>query len=134
MEQNTIEYWTSENERAIQFLNESTLAELEKADTNPLIKISIADRSIPFIVLSDGGVVADITANNPKTILKNIQLNSSAGNLGAGFIDVFHGNRTLLFRLVESNIFKKKWWVDDVASTLQQELNLYYPGYQIRSR
>jgi hypothetical protein len=54
--------------------------------------------------------------------------------LGAGIIDVFHGNKTLKFHHIESGIFKRKWHVDDVASALQQELNLYYPGYRIQSR
>jgi hypothetical protein len=49
-------------------------------------------------------------------------------------MEIFHGNRTIVFHHIESSIFKKKWWIDDVASALQSELNLYYPGYQIRSR
>jgi len=71
----------AKNEPIFQFLNEKVQAKLEKADANPFVKISIPDKSIPFIVLSDGGVVADITANNPKTILKNIQLNINSNKL-----------------------------------------------------
>ena len=110
------------------------LEKLEKADTNPFVKISVPDKSIPFIVLSDGGVIADITAKNPNSLLKNIRVPIHAENPGAGFIEVYHGNKTLVFHHIESSIFKKKWLVDDVASALQHELNLYYPGYKIRSR
>lgn len=134
MAQNIIEYPAPENEPFIQFLNESMLEKLENADANPFVKISVPDKSIPFIVLSDGGVVADITAKNPNSLLKNIRLPIQADNPGAGFIDVYHGNKTLVFHQIESSIFKRKWRIDDVASALQSELNLYYPGYQIRSR
>jgi hypothetical protein len=134
MIRNINEYAVSENEALIQFLNEYELEKLKKADDNPFVRISLPDKSIPFVVLPDGGVVADITANNPKTILKDIQINIPAGRQpGAGFIDIYHGNKTLLFRHIESAIFGKKWRVDDIASALQIELNLYYPGYLVRS-
>jgi hypothetical protein len=133
MAQKTNEDMIAENEPLFQFLNEKVQAKLEKADANPFVKISVADKSIPFVVLSDGGVVADITASNPKTILKNIPLPIPSDRHGAGFIDVFHGNKTLVFRPIESGIFEMKWRIDDIASALQFELNLYYPGYQIRS-
>jgi hypothetical protein len=125
---------TTENELLVQFLSEHTLEQLEKADGNPFIKISTPDKRIAFIVLPDGGVIADITANNPKTILKNLQLSIITDKqTGAGFIDVHHGNKTLVFHHVESNMFEMKWRVDDIASALQLELSLYYPDYQIRS-
>jgi len=134
MEAKSKEERLTENEALFQFLNEKTRVQLEKADANPFIKINLPDHSIPFIVLSDGGVVADINANNPKTILKNIQLNITADKpIGAGIIEVYHGNKILEFRHIESGIFVKKWLVDDVASALQLELSLYYPGYVIRS-
>jgi hypothetical protein len=133
MAQKSNENEASENDLLFQFLPEKTLATLEKTEANPFIKISMPDKSIPFIVLSDGGVIADITAKNPNSLLKNIRLPIHADNPGAGFIDVYHGNKTLLFRPVESSIFEKKWRVDDIASALQLELNLYYPGYRIRS-
>jgi len=133
MAQKTNEDMTEENEPIFQFLNENVQAKLEKADANPFVKISAPDKSIPFIVFSDGGVVVDITASNPNTILKNIHLPIHSDRHGAGFIDVFHGNKTLVFRPVESGIFEMKWRIDDIASALQLELNLYYPGYHIRS-
>jgi hypothetical protein len=40
MIQNTIEYDAHENELFIQFLNESVLEKLKKADINPFVKIS----------------------------------------------------------------------------------------------
>jgi hypothetical protein len=123
----------AENEVVFQFLNEKTQGKLDEADANPFIKISVPDKNIPFIVLEDGGVIADITVNNPLTILKNIHLPVHSDKHGAGFIDVFHGNKTLVFRPVESSIFEMKWRVDDIASALQVELNLYYPEYKIRS-
>jgi len=135
MEQQLKEYPTAENETPVHFLSEHTLAQIEKADANPFVKISSPDSSIPFIVTPDGGVIADNTANNPKTVLKNFQLASSAEKTyGAGFIDIYHGNKILNFRHVESLIFAKKWRVDDIASALQVELNLYYPGYRVRER
>ena len=127
------EYYVLENETEIQFLNEQELEKLEKADANPFIKFNMPDKSIPFVVLSDGGVAVDVTANNPLTVLKNNVKNISATNPGAGFIDVFHGNKTLLFRHIISSVFRKKWDVDEIVSALQFELNLYYPGYRIRS-
>jgi hypothetical protein len=128
------EHVGTENEPIIQFLSEQELEKLENADKNSLIEICSYDKSIPFIVLSDGGVIADITANNPNTILKNIQFTVTLDKqIGAGFIEVHHGNKTLLFRRVESRIFEKKWRIDDIASALQVELNVYYPGYRIRS-
>ena len=123
-----------DNEPIIQFLSDYDQEKLEKADDNPLIQICSYDKSIPFIVVPDGGVIADITANNPNTILKNLQLSINLEKqIGAGVIEVYHGNKTLLFRPVLSRIFEKRWRIDDVASALQSELNLYYPGYQIRS-
>jgi len=119
-----------------QFLNEQIHAKLEKADANPFVKISLPDKRIPFIVLSDGGVVADITAHNPKTMAENLESVIPSSKLyggGAGVIDVYHGNKTLVFRHVGSSLFTKRWLVDDVASALELELNLYYPDYQIRS-
>ncbi|WP_259070326.1 hypothetical protein HDF24_14720 [Mucilaginibacter sp. X4EP1] len=133
MEQKLNKDMAPENEPFFQFLSEQLQAKLDTADNNPFIKINLPDKSIPFIVLSDGGVVADITANNPKTILKNIPHSLSADNLGAGFIEVYHGNKTLVFYHIESGIFGKRWLVDNIASALQLELNLYYPGYNIRS-
>ena len=133
MAQKSNEDMAPENESLFQFLSEKTRATLEKADANPFVKISVPDKSSPFIVLSDGGLVADITAKNPNSLLKNIRLPIHADNPGAGFIDVYHGNKTLLFRRIESSVFTKKWRIDDIASALQSELNLYYPGYQIRS-
>ena len=123
-----------ENEPLFYFLSEKHLEDLEAADANPYVKMCEPDKNIPFIVLADGGVVADITANNPKTILKNMEISDKSGKLlGAGSIDVFHGNKTLLFHHIESAIFEKKWLVDNIASALQHELNLYYPEYRIRS-
>jgi len=135
MKETLNEYPASEKDMPVQFLSEHQLAEFEKADANPFIKICLPDKIIPFVVLSDGGVIADITANNPKTIIENLEPIISADKLnrGAGYIDVYYGNRTLVFRHVESSIFEKKWIVDDIASALQLELNLYYPGYQVRS-
>ena len=79
-------------------------------------------------------LLADITAKNPTTILKNPEISIPHDKPpGAGVIAVHHGNRTLLFKHIESGIFEKRGLVDDVASALQLELNLYYPGYQIRS-
>ena len=136
MEQKSTENQSSENEAPINFLDEKVLAHLEEADANPFVKINTPDKRIPFIVLSDGGVIADITAINPKTIAENLWADIPADKLhgGAGFIEVFHGNKLLVFHHVESALFAKKWLVDDVASALQSELNLYYPGYKIRSR
>jgi hypothetical protein len=136
MERELNEYHDTEVEAPLQFLSEQIHKELEIADANPFIRISTPDKSIPFIILSDGGVVADIRANNPKTIAGNMLSKFPTDNLqlGAGFIDVHFGNKTLVFRHVESGIFGKKWLVDDVASALQTELNLYYPDFKIRSR
>jgi len=134
MEQKLMEYPGTDNGAPFQFLSEHAQATIEITDANPYIKISAPDKSIPFIVLPDGGVIVDNTANNPKTILKNFKLAASSDKLyGAGFIDVCHGNKTLLFRHIESSIFEKQWRVDDIASALQLELNVYYPGYNIRS-
>jgi hypothetical protein len=132
MIQNLKEYSVLENDTEIQFLSNQTLEKLNEAEANPMVKFSAADKSIPFIVLSDGSVVVDITANNPFTILKKISQPGSSVNPGAGYIDVYHGNKTLEFRHIKSVIFVKKWLVDDIVSALQFELNLYYPGYQIR--
>ena len=52
---------------------------------------------------------------------------------GAGFIEVNHGNRTLPSHHAEGRVFEKECLADDIASALQLELNLYYPGYLIRS-
>jgi hypothetical protein len=105
------------------------------ANANPFIKMNVADISMPFIVMADGGIIVDNTANNPKNILKNFQLTVSATSFyGAGFIDIYYGNKTIALRHVESTIFKKKWRIDDVVSALQLELNIYYPGYHIQSR
>jgi hypothetical protein len=136
MEQKPTGNQSSENEAIITFLNEKLLMRLEKADANPFVKISTPDKRIPFIVLSNGGVVADITAMNPKAIVESLEVDIPADKLqgGAGFIEVFHGNKLLVFHHIESAFFAKKWLVDDVASALQSELNLYYPGYTIRSR
>ncbi len=135
MTQKLKEFETSGNEAPVQFLSEENIIKLEVADANPFIKISSPDKSIPFIVTSDGGVIADITVNNPKTIVKNLQSALPADELsgGAGFIDVFYGNQLLVFRHITSKFFEKSWQVDDIVSALQSELNLYYPGYQIRS-
>jgi hypothetical protein len=126
----------SESEFLFQFLSAQAQADLDKADANPFVRISMPDKVIPFIVTADGGVIADINANNPKTIYENLKSVIPAATLqgGAGFIEVFHGNKLLVFKHVESGIFGKEWLVDDVASALQFELGLYYPGYQIRSR
>jgi hypothetical protein len=129
------EHLVKDNEPNIQFLSDYDHEKLDRADDNPLIQMSSFDKSIPFIVVPDGGVIADITANNPNTILKNLQMSINLDHqIGAGVIEVHHGNKTLLFRQVLSRIFEKRWRVDDIASALQTELNLYYPGYQIRSR
>jgi hypothetical protein len=135
MIRNINEHVASESMAPVQFLSEREVEKLEKADDNPLIQIYTYDKTIPFIVLSDGWVIADITANNPNTILKNLQVSINLDQrIGAGVIEVHHGNKTLLFRPVISRIFEKKWRTDDIVSALQYELNLYYPGYQIRSR
>jgi hypothetical protein len=134
MEQKSKEYLITENETPIHFLSEQAQSKLDMADANPYLKISAPDISIPFIVLSDGGVIADNTAHNPKTILENFKRSVASGkSCGAGFMDIYHGNKTLMFRHIESSIFEKKWRVDDVVSALQLELNLYYPNYYIRS-
>jgi hypothetical protein len=136
MEPKSKEERTAENEALFQFLSEKTRVQLENADANPFIKIAGPDKSIPFIVLSDGGVVADITAHNPKPMAEHLQSAIPSEKLydgGAGFMDVYHGNKTIVFRHIESSLFDKPWLVDDVASALQLELNLYYPGYLIRS-
>jgi hypothetical protein len=112
------EYYVLENEAEIQFLSEQELEKLEKADANPLIKFNMPDKSIPFVVLSDGGVAVDVTANNPLTVLKNNVRNISATNPGAGFIDVFHGNKTLLFCHITSGIFGKKRHIDEIDSAI----------------
>lgn len=136
MTQKSDEFITSESASAFQFLSEQVQAKLDKADTNRFVRISIPDKVIPFIVTTDGGVIADITANNPKTIVENLKSIIPAATLhgGAGFIEVFHGNKLLVLRHVESSVFKKKWLADDIASALQFEFDVYYPGYQIRSR
>ena len=134
MEQKQMQSPGNDNGTPFQFLSEQAQTILETTDANPYIKISAPDKSIPFIVLPDGGVIVDNTANNPKIILKNFKLSIAADKLyGAGIIDVYHGNKTLLFRHIESSIFEKQWRVDDIASALQLELNVYYPGYNIRS-
>jgi hypothetical protein len=136
MEQKSTGDQSSQNEVLINFLNEKLLMQLEKADANPFVKISTPDKRIPFIVLPDGGVIADITAANAKAIVENFEADIPADKLqgGAGFIEVFHGNKLLVFHHIHSAFFAKDWLVDDVASALQSELNLYYPGYIIRSR
>jgi hypothetical protein len=134
MIRNINENVASENMAPVQFLSERDVEKLKKADNNPLVQLCTYDKSISFIVLSDGCVIADITANNPNTILKNLQVSINLDKqIGAGVIEVHHGNKTLLFRPVISRIFEKKWSTDDIVSALQCELNLYYPGYQIRS-
>ena len=70
----------TENEPFSQFLSEHLQSKLDMADNNPFIKISLPDKSIPFIVISNCGVVVDVTANNPKTILKD----SSLASCGSG--------------------------------------------------
>ncbi|TWI94768.1 hypothetical protein JN11_04549 [Mucilaginibacter frigoritolerans] len=136
MEQKSTGDQSSENDAPINFLNEKVLVQLEKADANPFVKISTPDKRIPFIVLANGGVVADITAMNSKAIAESLEADIPADKLqgGAGYIEVFHGNKLLVFHHIESAFFAKQWLVDDVASALQSELNLYYPGYIIRSR
>ncbi|HEY2580157.1 MAG TPA: hypothetical protein VGI43_00025 [Mucilaginibacter sp.] len=128
------EYLLQSDEDEVQFLSEERLATLKKVAINPFVKISLPDTTIPFIVLPDGGVVADITANNPITVLKNMGIATSDDKLtGAGIIEVHHGSRILFSRRIESTTFKKKWYVDDIVSALQFELNLYYPDYRIGS-
>jgi hypothetical protein len=134
MYQNLKEY--ALKEPSIEFLSDELKEKLAAANANPFIKIGTPDKSIPFITLMNGGVIADITANNPNTIAKNIRVLIPGEELvggGAGFIDVHHGNRTLVFRRVESRLFSKQWLIDDVASALQNELALYYPGYLIQA-
>jgi len=134
MTEKSSEYMAAESGPYFQFLSEKAHVKLEKIDTNPFVRISAPDRSIPFVVLPNGRVIPDITANNPKIILNNIQFNNTSDKqIGAGYIDIYHGNKTLLFRSIESLLFQKKWLVADIVLALRIELNLYYPGYQIRS-
>ncbi len=65
-----MEYPGTDNALPFQFLSEQLQAILEMTDANPYIKISAPDKSIPFIVLADGGVIVDNTANNPKNYLE----------------------------------------------------------------
>ncbi|HWZ13602.1 MAG TPA: hypothetical protein VNW95_00085 [Mucilaginibacter sp.] len=136
MAQKLNELITSESESAFQFLSEQAQVRLDQADANRFVRICTPDKVIPFIVTTDGGVIADITANNPKTIVENLKSIIPAAVLrgGAGFIEVFHGNKLLVLRHVESSVFEKKWLADDIASALQFEFDVYYPGYRIRSR
>ncbi|WP_295655322.1 hypothetical protein [uncultured Mucilaginibacter sp.] len=127
-------YKLNQREDTVGFLSEEECARLNIADANPRIRMGFVDKRIPFIVLADGGVIADTNANNPKTIADNFKESIAAENLyyGAGFIDVHHGNRTLVFRHMASALFSRKWHVIDVAGELQAELDLYYPGYRVR--
>ena len=125
-------FGTSESEVEMQFLSERELTELKDADANIAVRFSGPDKSIPFIILANGVVVVDNTANNPKTILYHTTIAIPDEPPGAGYIDIHHGNRTLLFRRIESAIFGKRWHINEVVSAIQFELNLYYPGYQIR--
>jgi hypothetical protein len=137
MEKKLTGYPILENGEPIQFLTPDEKEKLSRADANPFVRISTIDKVIPFIILANGGIVADISANNPKSIAKNLEGIIPASQLsggGAGFIDVYHGNKTLVLRHVESSIFTKPWLVDDIVSALQDELNIYYPGYRIQSR
>ena len=125
---------TINGERHKSFLSDHEVAKFIQADTNRLVRISVPDKIIPFIVLADGTVIADVTARNPKTVIENSQshITPETPAQGAGFIDVYYSNRTLVFRHVESRIFSKKWHLQDVVSKLHFELELYYPGYQVR--
>src|ERR1700761_331940 len=85
-----------QNEVTPRFLTGKALANLETAEANPYIKISSPDKTIHFVVLPDGGVIADNTAQNPKTILKNFDLAIAAGRgYGAGFMEIYHGNKII---------------------------------------
>jgi hypothetical protein len=123
-----------QNEVTPRFLTGKALANLEAAEANPYIKISSPDKIIHFVVLPDGGVIADNTAQNSKIILRNFDLAIATGKgYGAGYMEIFHGNKIIEFHHVESTIFDKKWRIDDVIAGLANELNAYYPGYFVRS-
>jgi hypothetical protein len=118
-----------------QFSSEYALAQIEKRGGNRLISFTKPDKSIPFVIIDHQIVMAD-RYTDPADLLiqfRNSNKNIPTGKFPGGFMDVFHGNRTLVFRHDNADTVLKNWDIDSLTDSLNLELSIFFPDYQIRT-
>ncbi len=111
---------------------------MDKLETinNPLIQIASPDKTILYIHIPYGEVIAGINAKNHWDLLMQSKLPMPEENkqYGAGWIDVYHGNKRLVFRSFtekENASFRGLSSLDDTVSELDLYFQVYYPGYEV---
>ncbi len=111
----------------IRFYNESSMGQIVH-QINPDILVAKPDLTIPFIMPEREKVIANATVATIEEVISQVGITADHKLYGKGFIDVYHGNKTLVFR--PSN--REKWDLPEfeyVITRFEKELSVFYPGY-----